>query len=204
MGSKNINCVVAFVGGDQTRTWIQELNVWYCSIPVEEAKLLFEIHNRMYDEYNDEKNDTSYLGLDNLEEEVILARKKMRENKEENVDYSEIAYNEEDKYSGYLKAIDKNPDRYECIKKYLIKDEEFFDLKNIISNYIVKTESYYWLNQTHVSQDEYMENYDCNHWYEICELYEGSELPFDVSDEDIVSIFGFNKFVAFADMSYGC
>ena len=36
------------------------------------------------------------LGLDNLEEEVILARKKMRENKEENVDYSEIAYNEED------------------------------------------------------------------------------------------------------------
>ena len=200
MGSKNINCVVAFLGGDQTRTWIQELNVKYCSIPLEEAKLLFELYNRINDEYNPEYNDTSYLGLDNLEEEVVIARNKRRSECLPGLDYSKLEYHDHEEE--FMQILDT--ERYQVIKKYVNKDDAYFNLKDIIDQYVVKQENYYWLDQTHVSQDVYMENYDCNHWYEICELYEGNELPFDVSEEDVVSIFGFNKFVAFADLSYGC
>ncbi len=200
MAIKDIKCVVAYLSGDQTRTWIQEVNVKYCSIPLEEAKLLFEIYNRINDEYNPEYNDTSYLGLDNLEEEVIVARNKRRSECLPNLDYSKIEYH--DHIEEFMELI--NSDRYSSIKKYIGEDEDYFSLKDILDQHVVKQENYYWLDQTHVSQDEYMENYDCNHWYEICELYEGTELPFDISDEDVVSIFGFNKFVDFADLSYGC
>lgn len=43
------------------------------------------------------------------------------------------------------------------------------------------------------------------HWYQIMELYNPDEkLPFDMSDEKICSIFGYDRFEAFADLSYGC
>lgn len=38
-------CVVCLIGSDFVRTWAQELNVLTCSIPLEDAKLLFEVYN---------------------------------------------------------------------------------------------------------------------------------------------------------------
>ena len=43
-----------------------------------------------------------------------------------------------------------------------------------------------------------------HHHYEVLELMDPSDLPFDPSDTDMVGVFGFDRFVAFADLSYGC
>ena len=105
----------------------------------------------------------------------------------------------------------KEAERYGELIQYI--DEEMADdyyegsISNIFSRFTVDSEEYYWLDQTRVTFDEWESetSFGFNHWYEIMELYATEqELPFDLSDQDVVSIFGFNKFEAFADMSYGC
>ena len=87
--------------------------------------------------------------------------------------------------------------------------DDYFEnrLDNIFRRYEVECNTYYWLDQTRVTDKKWdietMAGF--NHWYDVAELYSPEqELPFELKDEDIVSIFGFGKFEAFADLSYGC
>ena len=200
--------LICLLGGDQTRTWAQELSIIKCSIPLNEAKLLFEIYNRYCDEYN---NDSlNYFGLDNLADEVIYARQKMKNEKITGLSYDRLY--DADNLIDYMKIIiDKEAERYGQLKNYIPCDEEVYDdyysLKDLIYANAIDENKYYWFDQCRVDKDEYEYHTGCefNHWYEIVELYDPSqELPFDLSDEDIVSIFGFKKFESFGDLSYGC
>lgn len=201
----NDGSIVCILGGDQTRTWSQELSVIKCSIPLQEAKLLFEIYNRFYDEYNDE--NLNYFGLDNLYDEVIYAREHMELEKVKDFSYERIY--ESDNLLEYMRTIvQEEKNRYGIIEKYISNDtfcEDDFSLKDLIYEYALDEKKYYWFEQCRVSKTEY-EQYTgntFNHWYEIAELYRpDSDLPFDLNDEDIVSIFGFEKFEAFGDLSY--
>lgn len=200
--------IVCILGGDQTRTWAQELSVIKCLIPMHEAKLLFEIYNRFNDEYNND--DMNYFGLDNLSDEVAYARQCMKSEQEKNLSYDKLY--EEDYFLAYFKRIIKEEnDRYGVLEKYIPSDEYidegFYSLKDIIYNNAIDEEKYYWFDQCRVSKEDYdfQSGGGFNHWYEVAELYRTDEkLPFDLNDEDIVSIFGFEKFEAFGDLSYGC
>lgn len=203
-------CVVCLLGGDQIRTWAQKLTVYKCDIPMEEAILLFELYNRYHGEYEENNNSLGYLGLDNLAEEVICAREKMRENRIEGYDYDRKE--EADSFEKYvLKMAEAEPERYGKIADYIdleIEEDDFEnELSKIFADHALDSQEYYWLDQTRVNSAEWnKETFDgFNHWYEVIELYSPDQLlPFDLKDEDVVSIFGFEKFAAFADLSYGC
>ena len=206
---------ICILGGAQIGGWYQRLQILKCEIPVKDSLLIFELYNRWNGEYEieDRNNaDLLYLGLDNLEIEVIAAREKMMLERREEYDYSKNS--KSDSFYKYLSImIESEPERYGDLKNYInaidLIDSEFDNevMKQIFESRIVDEKNYYWIDQTQVTSSEWAEEcgYGFNHWYEIMELYSpGMELPFDLSDEDIVSIFGFGKFEAFADLSYGC
>ena len=204
---KGNSSIICLLGGDQTRCWVQKLQVIICDIPFEEAKKLFELHNRFHNEY--ENTELSYLGLDNLVDEVICSREKRNKEKQENLSYYRDS--DVDNFIGYiLDMCKKEPNRYLRVKKYVKDyyfDNKFYNLANILLDHAIEEEDYYWIDQCRVSQQEWdRETFEgFNHWYEIAELYNPEDkFPFDLSDEEIVSIFGFNKFEELADLSYGC
>lgn len=200
-------CTLCLLEGDQTHCWVQKLNIIKCNIPTKDAKLLFEIYNRIGDEYNSDAD--GYFGLDNLREEVMYHRKKIKEEMVKGLSYDGIT-TDDDLVEDMLKMIKKEPDRYKGLDKYLKNISEeygYITLKHIFMEYAVSETEYYWIDQCQVSKEEWEAENDFgfNHWYSVVELYDAeSKLPFDLSDEDIVTIFGFNKFIAFADLSYGC
>ena len=204
-----VQSTVCALGGDQVRTWAQKLEVIVTAMPCRHAKLLFELYNRLNGEYSnlDEgKNDTSYAGLDNLEEEILVAREKMQAERDPDLDYSGKE-NGEDGYVEFgafaLRKIAEEPQRYGALRHYKIF--EYDELKYILERYCLTKREYFWLDQTRVSEEEFEEVDWFNHWYDVLELYDGLDLPVDLADEDVVSIFGCGgKFEAFADLSYGC
>ena len=141
---------------------------------------------------------------------MIEARKKMRSSMIPGQDYSKIS--EEDEYEEFgtvvAKAIDAEPKRYGILKKYFanrINKNSYNSFRDLIESVAVDEEDFYWINQTHVTVNEYEASADgFNHWYDAAILFKGSELPIDLSDEDVVSVFGTGKFIALADLSYGC
>lgn len=151
-----------------------------------------------------------YFGLDNLYDEVIYARKHMKLEKVKDYSYEKIY--ESDNFVEYMKTIiQKEKNRYGILEKYIPNDkfleDDFYSLKDIIYEYALYEKKYYWFEQCRVNKTEFEQytGYKFNHWYEIAELYKSdSNLPFDLGDEDIVSIFGFEKFEDFGDLSYGC
>ena len=40
-----MNSIICYLGGDQTNTWIQKVEIMKTSIPLEDAKKIFELHN---------------------------------------------------------------------------------------------------------------------------------------------------------------
>lgn len=202
-------CIICKLGGDQTRVWAQKLTIAKVSIPLKEAKLLFELYNRQHNEYMENDENYFYLGLDNLYGEVIDAHKKRIESMDPNLDYSrDIEYDTDDwdLIDVYInQMIKKYPERYGCLEKYLLKHNyyDFVSLYDYFSDYIIEERTYYWQDQCRISKEEWYDEF--NHWYEVMELYSAEkELPFDMTDEDIVTIFGYNEFIDFADLSYGC
>ena len=206
-------CVVCVLGGDQIRMWAQKLTIHKCDIPLRHAKLLFEVYNRMCGEYESIEqgdNNFSYVGLDNLVEEILCARRKMKQEQVKGFSYDRA--DEAETFARYLLNVaTKEAERYGELIQYI--DEEMADdyyegsISNIFSRFTVDSEEYYWLDQTRVTFDEWESetSFGFNHWYEIMELYASEQtLPFDLTDQDVVSILGFEKFVAFADLSYGC
>ena len=205
--SKASGCTVCILGGDQVHGWFQTLKVLHCKMDIAQAKLIFELYNRSCDEYNPENNDLGYQGLDNLVDEVIVARQKMRSEMESGVDYSGPSEDIEERIDFIQEQIKKNPKRYSSIKKYIENcADDYAIIECVFESDSIGEENYYWIDQSPVTEQEYNSEtgWGFNHWYEVAELFEAGELPFDLTDEDTVSIFGTNKFVAFADLSYGC
>ena len=207
---EGVRSIICFVGGDQTRTWYQKIEVVYSSLPVSVAEKLFEIYNRESNEYDQDHNDTGYIGLDNLKDEVIEAREKMRSGMISGQNYSKIS--ETDQYSEFsevvLKAATEEPKRYGILNKYFGSEISGYggqSFRDLIEGTIIDEEDFFWIDQTHVTRDEYEANADgFNHWYDVAMLFKGSVLPIDLNDEDVVSVFGTGKFIALADLSYGC
>ena len=129
--------------------------------------------------------------------------------KKEGYDYSRKieASNLFDYFSGMIEA---EPERYGELQKYITDidpEDDAETIKTIFENLALDEDNYYWIDQTRVTSAEWEEESSdgFNHWYEIMELYSpNTALPFDLADEDIVCIFGFDKFEAFVDLSYGC
>jgi len=201
-----VSCVVCNLAGDQVNTWVQQLTVSYSTMSARHAKMLFELYNRHcgeYDNWDNGENDTSYAGLDNLEEEIRVAREKMQKERNAGLDYSKDEIETYESFGAYVqRMIAKDASRYGALRRYEI--EEYDRLQDILSRYTIAKKEYYWVDQTRSTEEEFNETNGYNHWYEVLELYEGKQLPVDLSDEDVVSIFGCGKFAAFADLSYGC
>ena len=201
-----ISSTVCRVGGDQVQVWVQQLTVGYTTLPVSHAALLFELYNRQageYDKLDAGENDTSYAGLDNLEEEIRAAREKMQQQRIPGQDYSKDPSDNFEMFGSYVQhMMEQDAARYGVLRRYEIA--EYDRLDDILHRYTLGEKQYYWQDQTRTTQEAFEECFGYNHWYEVLELYEGKELPADLTDEDVVSIFNFGKFAAFADLSYGC
>lgn len=202
----HVQCTVCKLAGDQIAVWTQELSVQHSAMPLADAKAFFELYNRFnreYDQMDAGISDTSYAGLDNLEEEITAARKKMQEQRISGLDYSMALEQDILGFGDYvLKMIDREPGRYGSLGVYEIMP--YSTLEEILDNYALGEARYYWLDQTRVSETVYNAVEGNNHWYSVLELYGGKEIPVDLQDEDVVSIFGCGCFEAFADLSYGC
>lgn len=199
-------CTVCKLGGDQVGVWSQELTVYHCTLPLQDAKALFELHNRFHREYDNMDQgilDTSYAGLDNLEEEILEARKKMQAERNPEFDYSAGDVHECAGFGAYvLRKTAEEPLRYGGLVNYEIS--EYCRLDEILERYCLAEEKHYWLDQTVVPEEIFAECEGSEYWYEILELYEGKQLPVDLHNEETVSILGCGCFAAFADLSYGC
>lgn len=202
--------VVCLLEGDQLKCWVQKLTVIRSGIPLEDAKLLFELHNLAAGEYAkaaEDDMDVSYVGLYGLEDEAMEARRrlkgaagvpKLEKSGDEEADDEPLSLGE---------LLKKYPARYGRLKKYFDEDdlENRFDLEYFNFKAVEEPEKFYWIDLARVDENQY-ERYtsELHHVYNVAELFAPGELPFDLNDPDTVSIFGTGKFEAFADLSYGC
>lgn len=200
-------CVLCLVEGDQVKCWVQNIKVIRSSIPLEEAKLIFELYNVTVGEYAkiaEKDEDFSYAGLSGLVDEIKQARKLMKDSDIPKPLMMEKMSDDdafEDRGKMMAKMILKYPKRYGCLKKYNIGywEEEW---ENIFGE---PSEEYFWIDMMKVTKEQYYRYAsELHHVYKVAEIFAPGELPFDLNDEDTVSIFGTGKFEAFADFSYGC
>ena len=211
-------CIICCLGGDQIQNWAQKLTIKHCNVSLEQAKLVFELYNRMRGEYEENVEAPNYAGLDNLDGEILTARAKMHREMRHGLDYSSNLHEENDEcFSQYMIRMVKNePQRYGILNSMISgysenfddPDEPFLCANNpadVLNDYTDDEAVYCWWNMARIPETEFDEIGDgYSHWYDVCELYGPGELPFDLTDEELVSIFGFGKFEAFADLSYGC
>lgn len=204
--------VVCYVEGDHSGCWEQQMTVYYTLIPIEHAKLIFELWNRYHDEYDPGMNDVFYIGLDGLEQDVTAAREKIRS--ERKADPSDKRQDDEEFNEYFERKLREEADRYGCIEPYCSETLENFDLDcdspewllpYIFSENSAYEEEYYWIDYAQLTEDEYEDkSQGCfNHWYSVLELFQ-DEVPVNLKDPDTVSVFGTGKVEALADLSYGC
>ena len=200
---KGAGSLICVMGGDQARMWCQKVDVYECMIPLDEAKLLFEIYNRCNNEYLCD-SDYSYAGLDGLVEEKIAHREKMEASMKSGLSYEQIEMDPYEFNEVLSYAIDEEPKRYGSLKKYISKDMEMCGFLELLIGYSVIRESHYWVDLCKTTQAEFDSFYGFNHWYEVVELFDAKKFSFNFNDEDTISIFGSDESIALADLSYGC
>lgn len=213
-----VGSVICLLKGDHTKCWAQKLQIVYSTLPLEEAKRVFEVYNIAHGEYAKAANgdfDVSYVGLYGLEDEVIEARKKLidaTDIDEKFLQLKDNSYGDDEDYDENVggeggidvnEIIASNPGRYESVKKYFIDEDG--DIHFNFKLLPLKIDCYHWINLSRVSEDEY-ERYasELPHEYFVAELFAPEALPFDIDDLATVSVFGTGKFEALADLSYGC
>lgn len=195
-------CILCHLGGDHQRIWAQKLTVMHLNMPLERAKLIFEIYNRIHDEYENPQ-EPGYAGLDNLDREITAAREKMGRNKKKGLSYAGTGDDSMEFGALAHQMIQKEGARYGELRSII--DEDDFSPLECLSRCADDEAVYCWWDMTRVDEDAYERKYKgSSHWYEILQLYGPGKLPFDLKDPDIMSIFGFGKFEALADLSYGC
>lgn len=199
-------CTLCIVEGDQVKCWVQNIKVIRSSIPLEDAKLIFELYNIVTGEYEklaEGDEDYGYAGLSGLVDEIKRARTLMAQADlpESLIRKQETDDEWEDSGDKMNQIIMKYPKRYGSLKKYNI-GYWGGDWEKIFGE---EGEEYYWIDFTRVTKEQY-DRYasELHHVYKVAELFAPGQLPFDLNDEDTVSIFGTGKFEAFADFSYGC
>ncbi len=188
--------------------WNQMLQILHCDIPFPHAKLLFELYNRHIKAYDNQSEKSIAFNpcLSDLVQELTVAGQKK---KEEVLSSKEYGLNYETKcLMKYIQEMLKlEPSRYEGLEQYIDLDrinDEAVSFMDLFDKHISAHSSYYWMDQTQMSESEWKEvqKDSTANWYTVAELYPSeSALPFDLTDEDIVSIFGFNRFEAFVDLS---
>lgn len=207
-GSEFLRRLQALTGSPMHSIWVQKLRVLHCKMDAGDAMLIFELYNRYHREYDEENNETGYFGLDNLEEEVACAREEMRRGKIPGLNYAGPANSDTSLMEYVQRLLQREPERYGAVKGYFEGiTEEYSLLEAIFEKDSLGEEEYFWLDQTPVTRDRFreVEAQGCfNHWYDVAELFPAGALPVDLEDEDTISIFGTGKFLAFADLSYGC
>lgn len=207
-----VRSIICKVTGDQTKFWTQKIEVIYTNMPAEDVRKAFEIHNRDNGEYDNQKNDTDYAGLDNLADEIKAARKKMRSEIVSGQSYKPFHGENEwakDFISTLKTAVKEEPKRYGGLLKYLDSEQlqyGYGGLEQFFTTSIIDKETFYWIYQTRVEKEEYerQTREGLYHRYEVLEAFEGKNLPVGFNDEDTVSVFGTDSFIALADLSYGC
>ena len=192
-------CVVYHLEGDQTNIWVQKLTVMHLNMSLKRAKGLFELYNRYNDEYakaaQGDAADTGYAGLSNLVDEIREARRRMNAQAAGGGDYSELENG----------VVPKGDERYAGIRIKKSAWSDQFELAEALGKACAKREEYYWIDQTRVDRETYEAATGMlSHHYSVMELMDPKNLTFDPNDPEMVSIFGFGKFIAFADLSYGC
>ena len=123
-----VGSAICLLQGDQTKCWVQKLEIVYSELPLEDAKLVFEIYNIAHGEYAKAASndfDTSYSGLYGLDDEIIAARMLMKNNEEISKKYLSSS---DDFELSFAEIIAVNPNRYASVKKYFEDaDDYFFD-----------------------------------------------------------------------------
>ncbi len=218
---------VILYGGDITVEHYS-VDVYYLLMEIEEIKLIFELYNRFNNEYDNldedefENGDYSYLGLvDGLESHVLHAKRVMKKEVNSSYDYSSLEddfnkwaknkgedLDDEGQFGLYAKfMIDKDPKRYAVLNKYIENKSEFIDIfeKNCISK-----NTFYYTYDDGLCSDKEFDMGGFNHWYEVCESYEGEFTGFEKWDYfDLFNWLSYgweddeNNFIAFADLTYG-
>lgn len=204
-------CVVCLFGGDHVTAQAQELRVYTCDIPLNDAKLLFELYNRFRGEYERVSDGTfsfDGLALDNLSAEVRAAHEKMREQMKSGRDFSHLIPNTQDtafNFGDYLeRAVMRDRDRYGALLHCVDKLRFDYDASGILT--VLKRRStdchvYYWLDRTKVTEREWnaAASRGFSNWFQVMELYpSNAPLPFDPNDNELSTIFGFGEFRALA------
>ena len=175
------------------------------SITLEDAKKIFELHNIFNREYETlDSDDYSYIGLDNLKDEVKFFKQKFKK-----LNLDEYKNNSEaEDFMEFFIEMTKENNKYKDLAKYTPSYyDDFTTIKDIFECNIIETKSYYWMNHIRIDEaewnDETKDGFE--HWYEVIELYDAEQpLPFNLEDKEVVSIFGSKKFISLADLSYGC
>ena len=170
-------CQLLKLGGDHQRIWAQKLEVCQLNMPLEHAKLLFEIHNRSHGEYVEDMG-LGHIGLDGLAQDVIRAREKMQEEAEAhpNLSYDYIENVDEEGGGDFdcvaMQAVKSEPNRYGILRPYIQKAIEangnsaFWDFSTVFRPFIKSTETYYWCNYMRTDYDGY-DHGGFNHYYEV-------------------------------------
>lgn len=196
--------VVCSVEGDQLKCWVQKLTIIKSAIPLDDMKLIFELHNLFSGEYakaDEDDMNVSYAGLYGLEDEAAEARRRLKNA----AGVPKLSDADRELTLGEL--LKKFSNRYGSLEKYFDEDQldSKFDLQELNYRPVEKSQTCYWIDLTRVTESQY-ERYanELHHVYNVAELFAPDEFPIDPDDPDTVSVFGTGKFVALADLSYGC
>ncbi|MBQ1546312.1 MAG: hypothetical protein IIZ59_02130 [Clostridia bacterium] len=204
-------CIVCLFGGDHVTMQAQELRVYTCDIPLNDAKLLFELYNKFRGEYERLTDGTfslDDLALDNLAAEVRVSHEKMREQLKSGKDYSHLIPNTHDtafNFGDYLeRAVMRDRGRYgmllHCVDK-LRFDYDASGILTVLKRRSTSCDVFHWIDRTRVSEREWnaAASRGFSNWYQILELYPSNvPLPFDPNDAELSTIFGFGEFRALA------
>ena len=183
-----------------------EIRIMEVNLSFKECELLFEVYNRMFDNYLREGNNLDeYLKLGALKSKIEYADQLMKAKaKDCPWEYAKI-YDVNDSYH-YFKLINQSG-RYNLIKDYFYDDAEFSpaaSFKNLFYDYCDNELAYHFIDNELVD-DETWDGYQFQgfyHYYEIMELYQSlDELTFDITNPKIDDIFNCKKLSALVDLS---
>lgn len=219
----NEGCALCVIKGNQDENWAQHIEVITSMVPIHEAKLICELYNRytgVYDEIDAVKakmsenaNDSEEAGkkeyitgefsMDNLKEEINDGYARIDADRIAGADYSVGVKADSADFVDYVAKMCKNePTRYGELVKFASSVSLKAEDRGILSLFEAQKlykKDYFWLDEAHVTREEWGKE-KCNEWNEVLEVYPVGAFPCNLEDEEIISMFGFNRFAAFVNI----